>query len=245
MGSKLNSKNFKVGIIIPAFNPNNQCLNELNNRLINVVKRYNYQIVIIDDGSSPEISLDNTHGKNIKILRHDRNIGKGAALRSGFKYFIVDQPCDFIITLDSDLQHPPEIIPSLIKACREGKGDLIIGYRKREPSKMPIHRILSNILTSLVISLLIGQLIRDSQCGYRLIKYSVLKRIALKEQGFQLESELIIRVGWNKKKIGFVEIPTIYNKEKSSINNIYDTLNFMLMIFDLCKERIFHYVRAT
>jgi len=115
---------------------------------------------------------------------------------------------------------------------------MIIGYRKRKPSIMPLSRIFSNTMTSLIISALTGQLVRDSQCGFRLIEKKFLRNLHFRENRFHLESELLILLGNRGVRFEFVEIPTIYNSEKSSINHFRDTVNFVHLILRMLKGRI-------
>jgi glycosyltransferase involved in cell wall biosynthesis len=228
----------EIGVIIPAYNPDHLQLQELIERLQQVTAVQPLRILVVDDGSQPPLQLPQQATPPGQLLRHNRNRGKGAALKTGFHYFFSDHGFELVITLDADLQHPPEKIPEFIQAYREGKGDIIIGFRRRIPAVMPLARILSNTLTSLIISLLTGQMVRDSQCGFRLIKKSALDHIRLKESGFHMESELLILAGGRGVRFGFVEIPTIYRQEKSSINNAADTLNFVRLILRIFKERI-------
>ena len=95
---------------------------------------------------------------------------------------------------------------------------------------MPAHRILSNSITSYILSKLTGQKIEDSQCGYRLIKRKVIEKMELGEDGYQLESEMLLKSAQNDVKIDFVPIPTIYNTEKSHMRNFSDTLKFIRLI---------------
>lgn len=227
----------RIGILIPAFEPEPAHLTELFARLHSVMSRFDYRILVVDDGSQPPIILPRTGRQRTTLIRHAHNRGKGAALKSGFHFFLNRENVDVVVTLDADLQHPPEKIPEFLRSYQSGQFRLIGGYRPRSPRQMPLHRILSNSLTSLIISLLINQPVRDSQCGFRLIGTGILRELNLRENRFHLESELLIRAGWRKYKIGFVAIPTIYNNQKSSIKNIADTLNFITMIFKLLGER--------
>ncbi len=229
----------RVGILIPAYNPEAAVLSALLDRVSAACRGLDYRVLIVDDGSQPTVVLPERF-KEVAVLRHPENRGKGAALKSGFGYFTTVHPVDVVVTLDADLQHPPEFIPRFLEVYRGRTAALVLGYRKRTPGIMPFHRILSNTLTSLIISLLTGQLVRDSQCGYRLIERRLLEEFPLRENGFHLESELVIRTGWRRRRIAHVPIPTIYNNQKSSIKNIPDTLNFVGLIFLLVKERIFH-----
>lgn len=228
----------RIGIIIPAFNPSPDVLEGLVRRITRICAPNDYRILVVDDGSENAIEFNDLSDSPVSILRHSDNRGKGAALKSAFGYFLRHRSVDVIITLDADLQHPPEKIPEFLEAFAGNAGSIITGYRQRNPRVMPVHRIVSNGLTSLIISLLTGQLVRDSQCGYRLISLDVLQNMSLSEDGFHLESEMLIRAGWLGFKIGSVPIPTIYNNEKSSIKNVPDTLNFVSLIFQLVKERL-------
>ncbi|MEJ2637571.1 MAG: glycosyltransferase family 2 protein [Calditrichia bacterium] len=228
----------RIGIIIPAFNPRPEVLEELLRRITRICAPYDCRVLVVDDGSDQAIEFNNLSHNSVTVLRHPVNRGKGAALKSGFGYFLRQESADAVITIDADLQHPPEKIPEFLEAFAGNAGSIITGYRQRNPRVMPVHRIVSNGLTSLIISLLTGKLVRDSQCGYRLISLDVLQNLPLSEDGFHLESEILIRAGWLGFKIASVPIPTIYNNEKSSIKNVPDTLNFVSLIFQLVKERL-------
>jgi glycosyltransferase involved in cell wall biosynthesis len=217
-------------------------MQELFDRLQKVSDFLPMRILIVDDGSEPPLNLPSHSSLDIQLTRHEENLGKGAALKSGFQYFFAENGVDLIVTLDADLQHPPEKIAEFIQAYREEKGELIIGYRHRKPIVMPLSRILSNTLTSLIISAMTGQLVRDSQCGFRLLEKNAIDDIILKEVGFHLESELLILAGRKGVRFGFVKIPTIYQQEKSSINNVRDTLNFIQLIIRIFKERMIGHV---
>jgi hypothetical protein len=114
---------------------------------------------------------------------------------------------------------------------------VIVGSRKKNPRVMPVHRIISNTLTSLIISALIGQFVRDSQCGFRLYDREVIENVKLSENRFHLESEMLIKCGWQKYKISYIPFPTIYNEAPSAIRNFSDTINFITLIFRMIKER--------
>lgn len=143
-----------------------------------------------------------------------------------------------VLTLDADMQHPPQFIPQFLEAYEAGRGEVIVGHRRRNRRVMPPHRMLSNWLTSRIISLMTGQHIPDSQCGFRLISRGALAQVDMRENRFHLESEFLIRCGWEKIPLGFVDIPTIYNGAPSAIRHLPDTLNFVAVVFKLSLERI-------
>lgn len=241
MVSKITS-NQEIGVIIPAYNPDPVLLGELLTRLEQISVSTPMKLLIVDDGSETPLEVPYTEVMSIQLISHSQNLGKGEALKTGFRYFFSEHAIDLVLTLDADLQHPPEKIPEFLQQYRDRKGDMIIGYRKRKPAVMPLSRIFSNTFTSLIISAITGQLVRDSQCGFRLLERSILEDVILKEKRFHLESEMLIKLGLKGVRFSFVEIPTLYNSEKSSINHLPDTLNFIQLILRILKERITGYV---
>jgi len=208
-----------TAIIIPALNPPDSFLYLL--KTISTISKL--PIIVIDDGSFPKIINKNPQ---IILLRNKQNQGKGFSLLKGFRYA---QKNDFThaITLDADSQHDP----CLIKIFLEVNEDisLVLGKRKFEKD-MPFYRRISNKLTSLIISFLCREKIHDTQCGYRRYKLIDIYSEIFIETGFQFESEILIRLLRKKCSNHQIDIPTIFGNEKSSINNIIDTLKFVRLI---------------
>ncbi len=183
--------------------------------------------VIVDDGSNDD-TKETIKKLRCVLLSHSINIGKGAALRTGFEYILKNEG-KWILTMDADGQHPPEFIPLFLKLARTEKYDLIIGARKRN-SYMPLDRRFSNWATSGILSLLTGERILDSQCGFRLIRSSLIKGINFNTKKFEFETELLLRLIKKGAKIGWVNIPTEYKNEFSAIRRLPDTLRFIKLI---------------
>ena len=182
------------------------------------------QLLVIDDRSldaTAQILNDN----GIPHLSHETNLGKGAAIKSGAKWAI-ENNFHWILTLDADQQHPPSSIPVFMERMKEGV--ILIGQRT-DLKSMPLLRVFSNTFTSLLLSIRTNHLLRDSQCGFRLIPLSLLKEVTFKHNGFQFESELLIKASMSGYSIEHVKIPTVYGLEKSAIRNIRDTLKFAAM----------------
>jgi len=241
MGERLQSC---CGIIIPVYQ-NSQFLPTLLNRLKLVcahLPHWTFQTVIVDDGSQPPLLPLRVEGMSIVYRRHERNLGKGAALKTGFHYLIHRPEVEVILTMDGDLQHPPEAIVRFLQIYQLNGADFIYGYRPRRLGQMPAHRILSNHLTSLIISLMTGRICRDSQCGFRLYRKDVLQNVVMCEDGFHLESELALRLGWRKVTMAWVPIPVIYHRGPSAIRNVTDTFHFIRVVVKLIIQRWMGYV---
>ena len=95
---------------------------------------------------------------------------------------------------------------------------------------MPFIRLATNVVTSLIVSILSRQKITDSQTGYRLIKRKVLEKVDLVTSNYETESEILIKAGRKGFKVSEVPIRTIYGGESSSINRFTDTLRFIKLV---------------
>lgn len=214
-------------VLIPAYNAGDK-ITELI-RQLQLLDHKPSRILIIDDGSNDDTAVK--AGKmNAEVLKVDQNTGKGSALRRGFDNFLKTSNADYLICMDADLQHPPAAIPKFIEVIENENAYLVIGHRSREMKKMPFARIISNTLTSIILSWVTKQSIKDSQCGFRCIKRDLLQQVHLNQNGFQMETEFILKAAAIGASIHFVKIPTIYNGSISNIKHLGDTLTFIKLV---------------
>ncbi len=211
-------------VIVAGFNAASY-LDELVGRLRAAMNPLN--LIYIDDGSS-DASAEILKRLKVKCLRHPCNRGKGAALRTGFRY-ARDRGYGSVLTMDADLQHRPEEIRRFL--ALDNGARVLLGTRAMQPALMPSARRLSNFLTSIVISMFNARRVRDSQCGFRLLPMSLLERISLKSDGFFAESELLLRAGQLGYEIREVPVSTVYNDGPSRISPLLDTLSFVRLAF--------------
>ena len=209
-----------LAIIIPSYNSNSSL-----SKLIEIINRdYSKSIIVIDDGSD---DVFNCQYDNVDIIRNKENKGKGFSLQRGFKR-AQERGYTHAVTLDADLQHNPDEIDKFINLSEDI--DFVLGYRDRDHS-MPIHRKLSNKITTALISRLTGKRILDSQCGFRRYNLSLINSFNYLEDGFQFESEVLIKCLPQGVSIKEIKIETIYDKNnKSYIRHVSDTLKFIRLI---------------
>ena len=214
----------KTIILIPAYNAALQL-----EKLITQIKVLApaIDILVINDGSTDE-TISIVKSQNCNVLTNNTNQGKGYSLKRGFVY-AVDKEFDYLITIDADLQHCPEDIPRFISNA--GEDQIAIGTRDLSIGNMPLSRWLSNNLTSLMVSIFGGKVIRDSQSGFRMFDLKVLKKMKAESHRFDFESELLFQTGLFNIKIKEMPIRTIYNNENSSISHFGDTIRFIKQIW--------------
>lgn len=226
MNSSINQN--KVCVVIPVYNEV-----EFLDKLLPKVKKIATKLICVDDGStdgSKELVEPNL---DIVLISNGKNRGKGYSLKVGLieslKY-----DCDFVITMDADMQHLPEQIPEFLEKLKTY--DVVIGNRLHTLKGMPPQRILSNKLTSWLLSKKIGVKIIDSQSGYRGFKKEVVKHILPFETGFEAETEMLINATLNNFSIGFVNIPTIYNNNKSKMRPFQAIIGFLRILLRKTKN---------
>ncbi|HHI02555.1 MAG TPA: glycosyltransferase family 2 protein [candidate division Zixibacteria bacterium] len=220
----MNNSPARTIVLIPAFNA--ACyLEELVVRVKNTIPPVD--ILVINDGSADDTG-NIARSLNCNVLTNEKNRGKGYSLKRGFAYSL-KKNYDYLITIDADLQHLPEEMKAFMNYA--GNGSISIGTRELSMKKMPLPRWLSNNLTSLLVSIFGGKVIRDSQSGFRMFDLKTLKKMRAVSNRFDFESELLFQAGLLDIEINEVPISTIYNKERSSINQIGDTLRFVKQIW--------------
>ena len=215
-----------TAVLIPALNAA-QTLSEVLSKVRSFVPPES--IVVVDDGST-DATARIARECGAYVIQHSVNRGKGAALRSGFEHILGKTEFRCVITLDADLQHDPDEIAKFVTRWKQGGADLIVGSRKRMGSGMPLQRIISNTITSLLVSARVGVVIKDSQSGYRCISREVLAAVEIEADGYEAETELLIKAARKGFKIDFVPIATIYGQERSYMTHWQTTKRFLQVL---------------
>ena len=216
----------QIVALIPAYNEERNIAS-----VVKKAKEYTDVVLVVDDGSQDK-TREVAETAGAVVISYPENKGKAEAMRVGFKECIRVNP-DVVIVLDADGQHDPDEIPQFLKKINEGF-DIVVGARQFDRSVMPKIRIFANSFSSRVTSLVCRTKILDSQSGYRAIRTSVIQKIPLTSQRYQIETEMLIKAAKCNFKIAFIPIKTIYRKEaKSKVNQIIDPLKFLFLVFKL------------
>lgn len=174
------------------------------------VQKYVDTVVVVDDGSK-----DNTHSTlqelakaNGKIiaLHHEINLGKGAALKTGCDAAVA-LGADYIVCLDADHQHTPHSIPKFVQALQHT--DVVFGVRQLN-NRMPLIMLLGNKFLSIIINALFHVLVHDTQSGFRAFTRKAYDTLRWKSTGYEVETEMIVRMSQYELRYSEVDIDTIY-----------------------------------
>lgn len=198
---------------IPAFNEESV--------IADVVKRsMNYvdEVVVYDDGSSDQTSKQ-ARDVGASVIRHEKNQGKGAALKSLFDY-VKKKNADVAITIDGDGQFLPEEIEKLIKPILQGEKDIVIGYRFDENTEMPSYRKAGNKMLDKITNMASELPFRDTQSGFRAYSRKAIESIQFLTDGFGADSEILVDASKKGLRIGEVKVKVLYDIDtKTSTKN--------------------------
>ena len=193
--------------IIPAYNEE-----RFIGSVVLKARRYVSVVLVVDDGST-DATGEVAEAAGAIVLRHERNLGKGVALNTGFHKAMELNP-EAIVTLDGDGQHPAEEIPLVLAPILAGEADIVIGSRYLERrSCVPLHRIWGHRAFTFLTNLMSGVHVTDSQSGFRAFSPRAVRLITFRSHGFSVESEMQFLA--HEHKLKMIEVPvTINYKDK-------------------------------
>ncbi len=206
----------KVSVVIPAFNEGGTILQVIEAvRAVDLSaafqKDVQIEIIVVDDGSSDGTrqklgSLD--QGTDVRVLLHDRNMGKGAALRTAFGAVTGD----VVIIQDADLEYDPAEFPRLLEPIVNGHADVVYGSRLSggRPQRVYLFwHLVGNRLLTLLTNVLFNSTLTDMETGYKVFKREVVESFHLRENNFRIEPEMTAQVLGNSK-LRIYEMPISY-----------------------------------
>jgi glycosyltransferase involved in cell wall biosynthesis len=183
----------QLSIVIPAYNEE-ATLEEIVRRVERVP--VDKEIIVVDDSSvddTPRIAGRLEAEGRIRYLRHDRNQGKGAALRTGF----AAARGDMVVVQDADLEYDPEELPALMAPILANKADVVFGSRFKGDGPHRVlyfwHSVANNLLT-LASNMLTDLNLTDMETCYKVFRREVLQQIVLEENRFGFEPEITAKV---------------------------------------------------
>lgn len=208
-----------VVALIPAFN----CAAEISD-VVRGVRRWVEDVLVVDDGSS-DGSGALAREAGARVLAIAENRGKGPALRDGLAV-LLGEPWTHVLMLDGDGQHDPEDVPGFLAAA--GKADLALGNRLHTPDAIPGRRFWTNFIGTRALELMTGFPLEDSQCGYRLVAASFLRRMGLVGNRYSIDTEMLVRAGKLRARFVHVPVRVIYGgTTPSHFRPLRDTLHIV------------------
>ena len=215
----MRKSNFKVSVIIPVYNEEG-CLANTEKRVLHVLEGYSdYEIIFIDDGSEDNTLaiLKKFHSENPKInfLSFSRNFGHQNALRAGTKH----ATGDCIISLDGDLQHPPELITDLVNKWNDGY-DIVYTIRK-EVTKTPFFKRVTTRLFYKIMNLISDINFEQGEADFRLLDKNAAAELNNLNENAIFFRGMIKWLGFNQTGIEYIPDDRIWGKTKYSRKKMF------------------------
>ena len=196
----------KLSVIVPVYNERNTVA-EIVRQMRAVELPLEREVVIVDDGSTDGTRdvLRQLHDSTVRVITHERNQGKGAAIRSG----LAQLTGDLVLVQDADLEYDPEDWPKLLNPIMRGKAQVVYGSRfTGERRNMLFLHWVGNRFLSLVTNVLYNTTLSDMETCYKLFDRSVLDGITLRATRFEFEPEVTAKI--LRRGIRIYEVPISY-----------------------------------
>jgi len=200
---------------IPAFNEEKTIA-----KVVLQTQKYVDDVFVCDDGSK-DLTAIIAEKLGATVIRHERNLGYGAALQTLFKK-ARDVNADIVVTIDADGQHNPHTIPKILEPIKNGEADIVLGSRfikKHTKKVIPLHKKLGIEAVTTITNLMYDTKLKDVTSGLRTYNRKAIQLIDITEQGMGATTEILIRA--KEKMLKIIEVPTTieYKGLETSTNN--------------------------
>lgn len=223
----------KITVIIPAYNEV-KTIHEIIRRV--KATELIDEIVVVDDGSQDgtrEILAELAVSEGVKVILHEKNQGKGAAVRTG----IQNAKNEVMIIQDADLEYDPRDYPGLFRPLEEGIADVVYGSRFLGGARRPIlfWNMVANKILTLTTNILYNNILTDMETGYKVFRRGVVQDMVIHARGFDFEPEFTAKV--LKRKVRIFEVPITFNPRDYSDGKKIKMKDAFVAMWTLLKYR--------
>tara|TARA_B100000965_G_scaffold343378_1_gene313038 strand:+ start:637 stop:1329 length:693 start_codon:yes stop_codon:yes gene_type:complete len=228
----------KLSVIIPCYNEE-KTLSLIVEKVLKF-KELEKEIIIVDDCSIDNSKtiinkLSNTHSE-IRGIYLEKNLGKGSALKRGFR----EASGDIVLIQDADLEYDPKDYSALIKPFKNTDADVVYGSRFMGGEYVRLHffwHFVANKLLTFTTNIVTNLNMSDMETGYKLFKKSVIQSIEVKEKSFGIEPEITVKLA--RKKFIFYEVPISYQGRSYQEGKKITLKDAFLAFYCIFKYRFF------
>lgn len=223
--TKAKFKALKACVLIPTFN-NGKTLEAVITKTL----EYCDEVMVVNDGSTDDTASIISKFKQLIVITHPKNKGKGMGLRNGFKK-AVEMGFDYVITIDSDGQHYPEDFITFLNKVEEQPGSLIIGARNMMVDNVPGKSTFGNKFSNFWFWVETGIRLPDTQSGFRLYPVQRIKKTWLFTTKFELEIEVIVKAAWRGIPVISVPVKVYYAPQGERVTHFRPGKDFTRISF--------------
>jgi glycosyltransferase involved in cell wall biosynthesis len=210
-----------VAVLIPVHNGGDELAGVLER-----LEGLGLAVWVSDDGSTDGTArLARAWGS--RVVRSERRSGKGAALRRGLAAIRAEGRARWVVLMDGDGQHLPEEVLRFLAAMDESV-ELLLGTRMGQSHKFPSYRLVPNRIGSRILRWMSGQAVPDTQCGFRAARVSLLHRLELESDGFEVETEMLLKAMRLGARWRAVPVSAVYDGQPSHYRPVHDTFRICM-----------------
>jgi glycosyltransferase involved in cell wall biosynthesis len=224
----------KVSILMPVFNEESR-LGEALKECLSKDYPCDWELIVVDDGSSdqtPEI-LDSMDDPRLRVIRHQRNQGKGAAIRTG----VGAATGDYMVILDADLEYDPGDIPRLLQPVLAGRAAVVYGNRTfGGHAAYSFWYVMGNKGVTLAANILFNSYIGDLETCFKLMPVELYRSLDVRSRGFGMEAEVTGKL--LRRRIRPFEIPISYTARSRDEGKKITWRDGVHALWILARERV-------
>ncbi len=208
-------------ILLPAYN---NC--KTAGAVIRGALRQLPALIAVDDGSTDGTAEVLREFPGIIVIRHERNLGKGAALMSGFGKAL-SLGFDHAISIDADGQHLPDDIPRFLTAIGQDPGAIYVGSRKSVGARVPLTSLCANRFSDFWFRLESGARLPDTQCGFRSYPLRAIDRLRLEKTHYDFEVEVLVKAAWSGVPLKSIPVTVVYLSVAERVSHFRPVKDFL------------------
>lgn len=209
----------RFSFVIPTYNHGDSLAS-----VIDGVRPYNCPIFVVDDGSTDRTFEVLRTSHDIHVLRHDRNLGKGAALLTGMQAAAAE--ANWVVTLDADGQHNPADARALMLAANPALRGLVVGNRLgMQTEKAPWTSRFGRTFSNFWVRTAGGPRVRDSQSGFRMYPVPEVLELGARSTRYQWEVEILVLAQWHRLPVYEVDVSVSYS-ESERVSHFHPWIDF-------------------
>jgi len=198
----------ELSVLMPVYNERETIVQAIEDMLAEELPVSSRELVVVDDGSTDgtrELLRDREWPPEVRVLRHERNAGKGAAIRTGLR----EARGRFTTIMDADLEYEPACIAKLLEPLLAGDADAVYGARGfQSHSAFSFWYVVGNKAVTLAANVLYNSWLSDIMTCHKAIETGLFRSLRLREKGFAIEPEITARLLRNGTRI--YEVPVSY-----------------------------------
>ena len=210
-----------AAVLIPVHN-GGACLIEV----LDGLRPLSPTVWVADDGST-DGTRERAAASGARVLALPARRGKGAALRRGLREILAAGPPEWVLFMDGDGQHLASEVPRFLEAMA-GPYDFLLGDRMAQSGAFPGYRRVTNRAGSRILKWMSGEAVPDTQCGFRALRTSLISRMKLESDGYEIETEILLKAFRLGARWRAVPVSAVYDGQESHFRPVADTFRICM-----------------